>query len=65
MRDPAIALHRPDGSVIMVRPEHIGSRRPASPSMDAPGSKTVIMIDGQRQAVRESMEEIARLIREA
>jgi len=64
MRDPAVALHRPDGSVIMIRPEHIGSRQPAG-HFDAPGSKTVIMIDGRRQAVRESMEEIARLIREA
>ena len=48
----------------MIRPEHIGSRQPAG-HFDAPGSKTVIMIDGRRQAVRESMEEIARLIREA
>jgi hypothetical protein len=63
MRDPSIALHRPDGSVIMVRAEHIDSRRPAD--ANAPGAKTVILIDGTYQAVRESMSEIAALIAEA
>lgn len=65
MKDPSIALHRTDGSVIMVRPEHIGSRRPASRTLDPLSAKTVVLIDGQRQAVCESMEEIAKLIREA
>ena len=58
-----IALHDLAGHVLLVNPDHIGTERPENDALgDTPGGKTVLEIDGIRHEVKESWEEIEKLI---
>jgi len=69
MKDGIIIVHNLINKPIAVRPEHVGMRWPVTPETiaagDNPKGKTVLMIDGQRQEVLETMDEIAKLIKDA
>lgn len=66
MKLGTIVLHDLVGTPLFVRPDHIGDRRPVEVQIENnPNGKTVLEIDGARHEVRESMDEIDKLIAEA
>lgn len=52
-----IRLTAPNGAIIEVKPDAIDEMSPADGAY-GPHAKTVLLIDGQHQAVRETMAEI-------
>ena len=54
----SIWLTRPDGSRFEIDPDKISLVEPADAGQWAPTSKSVVRIDGENHAVRETVEQI-------
>lgn len=61
-----VHVHRPDGKVVFIAPEHIVSVAPAEQSHNAPGHRsTIYLVNGQFREVQEDEATIERLRAEA
>lgn len=53
-----ITLTKPNGLKFEVDPDHISIEEEAEAGLYAPGSKTVLRVDGEMHAVRETIAQI-------